>query len=59
MAPAMSKEFLEIQGNYRVSIHSETRTWHDNNIQWRNKRQVVFNPQVSGWAVSMMSAKVV
>ena len=20
-------------GNYRVQIHSETRTWHDNNIQ--------------------------
>ena len=33
MTPASSKEFLDIQTNYRVCIHSETRTWHDNNIQ--------------------------
>ena len=33
MAPASSKEFLDIKANYRVWIHSETRTWHDNNIQ--------------------------
>ena len=33
MVPAPSKEFLDIQANYRVWIHSETRTWHDNNIQ--------------------------
>ena len=33
MAPALSKEFLDIQANYRVWIHSETRTWHDNSIQ--------------------------
>ena len=33
MAPALGKEFLDIQANYRVRIHSETRTWHDNNIQ--------------------------
>ena len=32
MAPASSKEFLDIQANYRVWIHSETCTWHDNNI---------------------------
>ena len=31
MAPASSKEFLDIKANYRVWIHSETRTWHDNN----------------------------
>ena len=30
MAPALSKEFLDIHANYRVWIHSETRTWHDN-----------------------------
>ena len=24
---------LVIQANYKVYIHSETRTWHDNNIQ--------------------------
>ena len=33
MAPASSKEFLDIQANYWVCIHSETRPWHDNNIQ--------------------------
>ena len=33
MAPASSKEFLDIQVNYRVWIHPETRTWHDNDIQ--------------------------
>ena len=33
MAPASRKEFLGIQANYRVWIHSETHTWHDNNIQ--------------------------
>ena len=27
MAPASSKEFLDTQANYRVWIHSETRTW--------------------------------
>ena len=27
------EEFLDIQANYRLWIHSETRTWHDNNIQ--------------------------
>ena len=26
-------EFFDIQANYRVQFHSETRTWHDNNIQ--------------------------
>ena len=33
MAPAASKEVLNIQANYRVWIHSETRTLHDNKIQ--------------------------
>ena len=33
MAPASRKEFLDIQANYKVQIHSETPTWHDNNIQ--------------------------
>ena len=33
MAPGSSKEFLDIQANYRVWISSEIRTWHDNNIQ--------------------------
>ena len=33
MAPASSKEFLDIHANYRVHIQPETRTWHDNNIQ--------------------------
>ena len=34
MVPASRKEFLDIQANYRVWIHSEFRTWHYNNIQW-------------------------
>ena len=34
MAPASSKEFLDIQANYTVLIHSETRTWHDNKTRW-------------------------
>ena len=33
MAPASSKELLDIKANYRVWILSETRTWHVNNIQ--------------------------
>ena len=24
---------LDIRANYKVSIHSETRAWHDNNVQ--------------------------
>ena len=32
MAPASSKEFLDIQANYRVQIHFESLTWHDNNV---------------------------
>ena len=49
MAPASSKEFLDIQANYRVWIHSETHSWHDNKIQsqvditWKNFKQS-FNP---------------
>ena len=41
MAPASSKEFLDIQANCRVWIHSETRTWHDNNIQL--EKLLIFN----------------
>ena len=33
MAPALSKDFLDIQANYRMWIHSEARTWNDNNLQ--------------------------
>ena len=33
MAPASSKKFLDIHASYRVWIHSQTCTWHDNNIQ--------------------------
>ena len=33
MVPTLRKELLDIQANYRVWIHSETRTWHDNNMQ--------------------------
>ena len=34
-APASSKGVPRHSGNYRVWIHSETRTWHDKNIQSR------------------------
>ena len=36
MAPASNKEVLDIQANYRVQIHSETRRWHENNMQLKN-----------------------
>ena len=39
MVPASSKEYLDIQldiqANYRVYVHSKTRTWYDNNTQLR------------------------
>ena len=35
MAPASSKEFLDIQANYWVWFHSENRTWRANNIHSR------------------------
>ena len=41
MAPALSKEFLDIQANYRVRIHSESSTWHDNNIMTPKLRSAV------------------
>ena len=37
IAPALIKEFLDIQANYRVQIHSETCAWHDNNIETHYK----------------------
>ena len=33
MGLASSKDFLDNQANYRVFIHSEARTWHDNIIK--------------------------
>ena len=39
MAPTSSEEFLDIQANYRVWIHSESRAWHDNN---RHSNQTKF-----------------
>ena len=32
LVPTSSKEFLDIQANYRVWIHSGTRMWHDNDM---------------------------
>ena len=32
LVPASNKEILDIQSNYRLWIHSQTRTWHDNSI---------------------------
>ena len=37
MSLASSKDFIGIQVNYRVQIHAETRTWHDNNTQLKYK----------------------
>ena len=36
MAPALSKEFLEIHANSRVRINSGNRTSHDHNIQLKS-----------------------
>ena len=33
MVPALKKEFVDIQANFRVWIHPETHRWHDNNIK--------------------------
>ena len=33
MVLASKKQFPDIQANYRMWIHSKTRTWHDNNMQ--------------------------
>ena len=33
MTPSLSKQFLNIQANYRLWIHSEIRTQHNNGIQ--------------------------
>ena len=51
MAPALSKEFLDIQANYKVWIHSETLTWHDNmdiekRQQLRNSHQAYYMKKV-------------
>ena len=35
MPPASSKEFIDIQANYRVWVDFETHMWHDNSIQLR------------------------
>ena len=40
------QEFLWHWGNYRVSIYSETRTWHDNNMQSRFVRYSQINANV-------------
>ena len=47
MAPASSKEFLDIQANYRVWVHSEIRTSHDNNIQSNASYREVLTTQLN------------
>ena len=53
MTPASSKELLDIQANYRVCIHSDTRTWHDNNIQsnapYRWAITIIWPVLLNGW----------
>ena len=43
----LSKEFLDIQANYRVWIHSETRTWHDNKVQSNAPYRQVLTTQLN------------
>ena len=63
--PASSKEFLDIQANYKVQIHSETRTWHDNNSQSKNffiqlsyYFEDIFSKQKCGFRKGYISPKV-
>ena len=50
MAPVLSKEFLDIQANYGVLILSETRVWHDNNIQSNAPYRKVLTTQLNDLA---------
>ena len=58
MAPASGKHFLDIQANYRMWVQSETRTWHDNNIQlfrYRFLRHIAFwILNYTNWSASNM-----
>ena len=47
VALTSSKEFLDIQANYRVRIHSETRTWHDNKVQSNAPYRQVLTTQLN------------
>ena len=51
MALASNKEFLDIQANYRMWIHSETRKWwHDDNIQSNAPYRQVVTTQIKNVA---------
>ena len=53
MAPGSSKEFFDIQTNYRVWIHFETHTWHDNNMQTKQNSYRKFQiNEFSGTSIS-------
>ena len=54
----LSKEFVEIQTNCRVWIHSKTRMWHDNNIQSNSPYRYVLTTQFSHFASSAKSFRV-
>ena len=56
VALTSSKEFLDIQANYRVRIHSETRTWHDNKVQsnapyrqYSQHNSIIWPVWLNGW----------
>ena len=59
MVPASSKEFFDIQANYKVWIHSETLMWRDNKIQLKNsvvKKTLILRDSiiknVDGWILN-------
>ena len=47
LAPPSSKEFVDILANYSVLIDSETRTWHDNNLESNGPYRKVFTTQLN------------
>ena len=46
MAPASSKDLLEIHSNYREWIQIEIRRWHDNNITSNEPDRQVLTTQI-------------
>ena len=47
LVPPSSKEFVDILTNYSVLIDSETRTWHDNNLESNGPYRKVFTTQLN------------
>ena len=47
MVSTSSKEFLDIQANYRAWIYSETCMWHDNNTQTNGPYRYILTAQLN------------